>query len=321
VLGRVAVVKRVLIVIGAFAPVLVLAAFGLGLWAASTQLLAPSFRGVERDLSVCKQETEVHWGPRCGNLRETHQFVFSEVQIPTQQQAALPGWLITSDANGFGPARGAIMLVHAGGSDRREDTRYVPFYLSQGLDVLTFDLDCHGEAACPTYGLTYGERESNDVRAAYSYLRNSYSTVYAFGSSVGAAAILVALPDTPDLSGAVVENPMHSVRRLIKEAPEAQAAPGWFTDLLLDVAMWRGGFDGHPSPADSVPLARAEVPLLFIHSQGDQVVSSTHTQELADLYPGPDSVWLPERGSHAAIWDVEPSEYEQRVAAFLDAAR
>ena len=120
-MGRHAVFKRVLIAIGVTVPVLLLAAFGFGLWSASTQLLAPSFRGVERDLSMCKPETEAHWGPRCGNLRETHQFVFSEIQIPTQQQAALPGWLITSDANGFGPARGAIMLVHAGGSDRREE--------------------------------------------------------------------------------------------------------------------------------------------------------------------------------------------------------
>ena len=200
-------------------------------------------------------------------------------------------------------------------------TRYVAFYLSQGLDVLTFDLGCHGEAACPTYGLTYGERESNDVRAAYAYLRASYSTVYAFGSSVGASAILVALPETPELRGAIVENPMYSVRRLIKEAPEAQAAPGWFTDLLLHVAMWRGGFDGHPSPADSLPLARADVPMLFIHSTADQVVSYSHSQDLADLYPGPDSVWLPEKGSHAAIWDVDHNEYEQRVAAFLSATR
>ena len=114
---------------------------------------------------------------------------------------------------------------------------------------------------------------------------------------------------------------MYSVRRLIKEAPEAQAAPGWFTDLLLNVAMWRGGFDGHPSPAETVPLARADVPIFFIHSKADRVVSHTHTLDLADLYAGPDSVWLPENGSHAEIWDVDQREYEQRVAAFLNATR
>lgn len=58
----------------------------------------------------------------------------------------LPGWLIKAADNGLEPARGAIMLVPAGGSDRREETRLIHFYLTQLLDVLTFDLRCQGEA-------------------------------------------------------------------------------------------------------------------------------------------------------------------------------
>jgi fermentation-respiration switch protein FrsA (DUF1100 family) len=208
------------------------------------------------------------------------------------------------------------MLIHAGGSDRREGTRYVPFFLGQDLDVLTVDLGCHGEAPCPVPGLTYGQRESRDVIGAYLYLTERYDTVYAMGSSVGAASILVALPEMPRLAGAIAENPMTSFSRLIKEAPESQSMPGWATDLLIDVTMLRGRFDGRLSPEHAMTLSRT-TPVLFIHSTQDEVVSYRQTQDLADLYAGPKTVWLPEEGSHAAIWDADHAEYERRLAGFL----
>jgi uncharacterized protein len=299
-------------------PILLVGFFSFGLWSASNQLLSPSWRGVEKDLAICEPETAKYFGEGCGNLRETHQFVFSEVKIPLRDGVDLPGWLIKTTENGLEPARGAILLVHAGGSDRREETRYIPYYLHQGLDVLTFDLECHGEAPCPVYGLSYGERESKNVLAAYSYLQNTYETIYIFGTSVGAASVLIALPDMPDAAGVIAENPIYNFEQLVKEAPQSQSIPGWFTDLLLNFSMWRGKFNGRSSPVTALPLAQAQVPILFIHCKEDEVVSPQHTQELADLYSGPKTVWVPDKGSHATIWDVNKPEYERRVAEFLN---
>ncbi|MEW5855397.1 MAG: alpha/beta hydrolase, partial [Myxococcota bacterium] len=137
-------------------PVLVIVLFGGGAWAASNQLLFPVWRGVSKDLSRCEPETAKYWGESCGNLRETRAFQFTEVRIPSMNGYDLPGWLVGTAANGMGPAQGAIMLVHGGGADRREGTRFVRFFLARSLDVLTFDLGCHGEAPCPVPGLTYG---------------------------------------------------------------------------------------------------------------------------------------------------------------------
>jgi uncharacterized protein len=290
---------------------------GGGLWFASGQLLSPSFRGVTRDLSVCKPETAKYWGEGCGNLRDTHQFKFSEVKIPSVNGYDLPGWLIKAVDNGMEPAQGVIMLVHAGGSDRREGTRYIQFYLSQKLDVLTFDLGCQGEAPCPVPGMTYGGRESRDVLSAYLYLMDRYEKVYAMGSSVGASSILIALPEMPNLSGVIAENPMASFQRLIKEAPQSQSMPGAGTELLISLAMLRGKFDGLLSPENSLPLVKT-IPIFFIHSKEDKVVSYKQTQDLVDLYTGPKTVWLPEKGDHSAIWDVDHDEYEKRVANFLN---
>jgi uncharacterized protein len=309
--------KRKLIWAAIIVLVLLFALLGGGLWFASDQLLSPSFRGVTRDLSVCKPETAKYWGEGCGNLRDTHQFKFSEVQVPTVNGYDLPGWFVKAADNGMEPAQGVIMLVHAGGSDRREETRYIQFFLSQKLDVLTSDLGCHGEAPCPVPGMTYGHRESRDVLSAYLYLTDRYEKVYAIGSSVGAASILIALPEMPKLAGVIAENPIPSFQQLIREAPESQSMPGGGTELLINLAMMRGKFDGLLSPENSLRLVKT-TPIFFIHSKGDKIVSYQRTQELADVYTGPKTVWFPEKGEHAAIWDADHADYEKRVTDFLN---
>jgi alpha-beta hydrolase superfamily lysophospholipase len=261
--------------------------------------------------------TAKYWGAGCSNLRTTNEFKFREVHFSSVNGYELPGWLIGTAENGKGRAKGAIMLIPAGGSDRREETRFIQFFLGQNLDVLALDVGCQGEAPCPVPGMTYGQRESRDVLSAYLYLTDKYEKVYAMGSSVGAASILIALPEMPKLTAAIAENPMVSFQQLIKDAHESQSMPGWAIDLLIKVAMLRGRFDGLISPAHSLHFAKS-TPIYFIHSKMDEIVSYTQTQELADLYAGPKTIWLPEKGSHAAIWDADHADYEKRLADFLN---
>lgn len=304
---------------GGIALLVVFGAFGGGLWTASNQLLFPSWRGATKDLSACGSELARYWGPGCGNLRTTRDLSFSEVKVPSVNGYDLPGWLTRATDNGTGPAEGAIMLIHGGGSDRRELTRYVRFYLGRHLDVLTLDLGCHGEAPCPIPGLTYGQRESRDVLSAYLFLTSRYDKVLAMGSSVGAASILIALPEMPKLKGVIAENPMASFQKLIAESPAARPFPGWFTQLLIKLTMLRGRFDGLTSPERSVRLTKT-TPVFFIHSVRDGVVPPQQTQALAEAYAGPKTAWFPDKGDHGAIWDVDHADYEQRLTAFLNGA-
>lgn len=287
-----------------------------GLWSASSSLLFPSFHGATRDLAVCPAEAEKAWGPSCGNLRATHALAFTEVQLPSLNGYDMPGWLMAAAANGGPAPTGAIVLVHGGGSDRREMTRHARFFLGRGLDVLSFDLGCAGEAPCPVPGQSYGARESRDVVSAYLYLAARYGHVLAMGSSVGAAALLVALPEMPRLDAAIVENPMASFDRLVREFPGAEASPRWFTSGMLGLAKVRGRFDGLASAEHSLRLG-CTTPVLFVHGRQDRVVSHHQTEDLVALYAGPKTAWYPEVGEHGALREADPIEYERRLAAFL----
>lgn len=308
--------RRKLIWGGAALVALLVVFFAWGLWFSSSQLLSPSFQGLTRDFEECKEEAEEAFGPACGNLRKTGEFAFSEVSVPSVNGYELPGWLVRTAENSRGESKGAIMLVPAGGSDRREMTRHVEFYLDQGLDVLTFDLSCQGEAPCKVKGLSYGERESRDVFSAYSYLTDRYESVYAMGSSVGATSILIALPAMPELKAAVIENPYVSFERLIKEAKEAQSMPEWAVSNMIGLTESRGKFDAQQSPINSLAFAKS-TPLFFIHSKADANTPYTQTEELFEAYSGPKSAWYPEEGEHSLIQNADKQTYEAKIADFL----
>ncbi|TGK39569.1 alpha/beta hydrolase [Leptospira andrefontaineae] len=288
-----------------------------GIWSASNQLLFPVWRN-NQDFSACSAETEKHWGPSCGDLRNSNEFKFEELKIPSTNGFDLPTWKIGTLENGKGKSKGAIFLVHGGGSDKREMTKHIRFFLKRGLDVFSFDFACHGEASCVIPGLSYGYRESKDVLSIYQYLSERYDHIYALGSSVGASSILISLPEMPKLSGVIAENPMYNFERLILEFPgTAKDIPALFSHLLIKLTQIRGKFETSPSPASSLANVNI-VPILFIHSKEDQVVPFQQTLDLADLYLGPKQVWILEKGEHGSAREINPKEYEKRVSAFLD---
>lgn len=291
-----------------------------GIWSASNQLLFPVWRN-NQDFSACSTETEKHWGPSCGNLRNSNEFKFEELKIPSTNGFDLPTWKIATLENGKGKSKGAIFLVHGGGSDKREMTKHIRFFLKRGLDVFSFDFGCHGEASCLIPGLSYGYRESKDVLSIYHYLSEKYDHIYALGSSVGASSILISLPEMHKLSGVIAENPMYNFEKLILEFPgTAKDIPALFSHLLIKLTQIRGKFETSPSPASSLAKVNA-IPILFIHSKEDQVVPFQQTLDLADLYIGPKQVWILEKGEHGTARDTDPNEYERRVRAFLDGLR
>ncbi|TGL34224.1 alpha/beta hydrolase [Leptospira koniambonensis] len=289
-----------------------------GIWSASNQLLFPVWRD-NQDFSACSPETEKYLGKSCGNLRNSNEFKFDELKIPSTNGFDLPIWKIGAFEKG--KSKGAVFLVHGGGSDKREMTKHIDFFLKRGLDVFSFDFGCHGEANCVTPGLSYGYRESKDVLSVYQYLSEKYDRIYALGSSVGASSILITLPEMPKLTAVIAENPMYNFERLILEFPgTAKDIPAFFSYLLIKLTQIRGNFETSPSPASSLVNTKS-VPILFIHSKEDRIVPFQQTQDLANIYKGPKELWLLEKGEHGGAKEINPREYERRVSAFLDRLR
>ncbi|MCW7508352.1 alpha/beta hydrolase [Leptospira levettii] len=290
-----------------------------GIWSASNQILFPKWKGITKDLGDCNREVERVWGKKCGNIRLTKEYFFSEISVPSINGYQLPGWKVIRSENekNFGTKKSkVIILVHGGGSDRREVTRYISFYLSLGMDVISFDLSCHGEAPCHFPGLSFGSRESRDVLSILVYVKKQYKEIYMFGSSVGGASILINLPIISGVNAIIVENPMISFERLISDSKEAKELPNFMIDLLVNLVLLRGNFDTMLSPENSMKISNG-IPILLIHSQQDQIVSYHHSEYLSELYLGPVELWFPSYGEHGLIWNSNPAAYEDKIREFI----
>jgi pimeloyl-ACP methyl ester carboxylesterase len=292
----------------------------------SNGLMRPSWQ--EKGISHCEGYRRETYGPECGNLFVNKQFKYVDVQVQTPRGYALPGWYVPHAANvdvaaaaspgtGAAPplARTAVYYAHGGGSDRREGFKYIQYFLGRGFDVYLFDYSCHGEAPCQIPGLSFGAREHKDIVDILAYIKGRHAHVYAMGTSMGAASLLMALPQAVPIDAAVAENPLYSFERL---ALETQAAPRflprWFVKLTIALTLRRAQFSGEESAGRSLREFRSQMPIVFLHSKEDRLVPYTHSVDLHTEYQGPKHLELFDTGRHARLWLV----HNDRFRALLD---
>ncbi|RYG04875.1 MAG: alpha/beta hydrolase, partial [Chitinophagaceae bacterium] len=129
-----------------------------------------------------------------------------------------------------------------------------------------------------------------DVAAAVAALERTYGKVVVMGSSMGALSIIRALPQLSNVRGVVLENPMLGLEPLLRDAPQSKGMPPFAITLLTNLVTWRGTFPSVPEAAEVMGGYNGP-PLLFIHSQSDQVVPFAHSEILAEAAGRAASTW------------------------------
>jgi dipeptidyl aminopeptidase/acylaminoacyl peptidase len=150
---------------------------------------------------------------------------YEDAQFPARDGVRLSGWFVPGA--GEATEKPAIVLLHGLGWNRLGTAtgavvdniigalpvdllRLVQALHETGYSVLTFDLRNHGQSA--SSGATmWGLREANDVLGALDYLaaREDVATerIGALGFSIGANALLFALPHTTCIKAALLVQP------------------------------------------------------------------------------------------------------------------
>jgi len=240
------------------------------------------------------------------------------VRIVAADGVTLSGWLFTrGDAR-----RGTVMVTHGSGGSRDHATPYAAFLLEAGFDVLAPDARGHGESG----GLaTYGVREADDILrwAAWIRERAPHSCLYAIGSSMGGAHVLMAEAARPTFCAIVSDSSFAT-----------------FLDAGLDRIAWRlglgdaGRWVGRPAAyagvgyvrlrygvnlLDADPeaaIARVHAPLLLIHGDADRQTPPYHAAALARAQPAA-TLWLVSGATHTAAWRAQPQAFPRRIVAFF----
>lgn len=223
------------------------------------------------------------------------------------------GWFIPATK-----ARACVLLVHGIRADRTRMVQRARFLKASGFSTLLIDLQAHGET--PGQQLTFGYRESENVKDAVGYLRQTRDCkkVAIIGTSLGGAASL--LGPAPAQADAFI---LESVYTTIEEAATnrlamryGQLAP-WLAPLLTQQIPLRLHAPlSALRPIDAI--GKIHAPVFVIGGSADQRTKLTETEHLFNRASNPKQLWIVQGAGHVDFHQFAGAGYEQKVLAFLD---
>lgn len=222
-----------------------------------------------------------------------------------------------------GSPRGAVVLAHGQGGDRRMTYLIARMYLDLGYAVLAYDQRSSGATGGDF--ISFGALEKDDMGACVEWLRAKTGLPKAgvHGMSMGAATagLYAGSPASEGrLAFCVMDSPYESMAKVVRMVSVDQGIP-----LPLDYALfWADiatrieyGF-GYADADVRRAQARNRVPTLVIVGSGDELCPPADVRRVHDAIPHErKAFWLAE-GAHVESNRRETAAYAARLAEFLD---
>ncbi|MCT4777443.1 MULTISPECIES: alpha/beta hydrolase [Exiguobacterium] len=240
---------------------------------------------------------------------------YENITIESEDQQDLYGWWIPHPT-----PRATIVFAHGYGKNREQTDlplkELIPEFHEQGYQFLTFDF--RGSGISEGDRVTVGAKEQSDLAAAIAYAKErSDGPIVLFGVSMGAATALATADDT-DVAAVIADSPFSDLRGYLEtNLPVWSDLPNFpFTPVIMTVTPWFTGLDADlVKPIDD--MAQIEAPVLLIHSQGDDAIPVSESEQLAAA--GEDvELWVTENDGHVQSHRSFQTEYRQTVFEFLE---
>jgi len=234
------------------------------------------------------------------------------VKVASSNGHKVAGWFVRGDADKPG-----VLLLHSVRSNRTEMLGRALFLRKSGYSLLLIDMQGHGE----TYGdlITFGYRESNDVRGAVEYLREKVAPqpVAIIGVSMGGAASL--LGEEPAVADAVVLEAVYSsIDNAIRNRVSIRlGALGRYLSPLLTWQIEPRLGISRESLSPVRAIRRLEAPVMIIGGTRDRHTDIAETRRLFEAARSQKELWLIEGAKHENLHRYAGRDYEARVLRFL----
>ena len=253
---------------------------------------------------------------------ENYGLRYEKTSFKTSDGLTLRGWLIPSAKGESAPT---ILMCHGWGDNKGELLDETHFLVEKGgYNLFYYDNRSHGESDGKI--TTMGVLELIDLEAAVKHLSetrpSAIARLGAFGLSMGASVLAMALGRHPEIRAAVLDSPFPSYRRVVRRWAwnkfRAPYVP--FVWATLEMLKWRAGngeIDRY-SPMNFIGQVK-DRPLFFIAGGQDTLMPVEDVKLVYDAANGcPKEFWVVPEAEHGKCHEAAGPEYESRVLAFFE---
>jgi alpha-beta hydrolase superfamily lysophospholipase len=254
----------------------------------------------------------------------------TDVDIPGEL-GALPAWFVPGVRDTW------VIAVHGLGTTREHALNVMEFLHRHRFPVLAPAHRGDTGAPRPPDGLHhFGETEWRDLDAAMRYaVSNGARQLVLHGWSTGATMALHAAARSglrDRVKGLVLDSPVLSWELTLRALAAARHTPGVLLPLAVRAAQGRTGlpsdhfglyadrtvpYDDHGDrTGDTVP-GRPQPPTLILHGPDDTIAPWELSQRLAAAHPDRIALHTVRQAPHAAMWNADPTAYEEALRRFL----
>lgn len=224
----------------------------------------------------------------------------------------LSGWFFPGISG-----RGAVLLVHAIRSNKRDMLPRARFLIQEGFSVLLIDLQAHGESSGKR--ITFGYREAKDIETATEKLKDLApgEKIGAIGVSLGAVSLLLS-GNTSSFSAIVLESLYSTIDKATSNRLQNHLGPpgSLLTPVLLFQLKWQLGVPPDKlRPIDLV--SQLQIPVLIVHGTKDRHTTILEAEQLFASTPEPKQFYKVRGAAHVDLHKHAGDEYEQRIVSFF----
>lgn len=216
--------------------------------------------------------------------------------------------------------RGVLLVCHGYRANWLQLIALADALRRRGYAVMAMNLRGHGDRPGPC---TFGIRDRQDLEAILAWRSRQPALaslpVGMLGWSLGGAIACQVAAQQAQVKALVLDSTFAKLfpiaARVVKVRYHLPVVPfAWITWAGVQLALRR-----NLSALDPLRLApRLRIPLLWIHGQQDQVVSTGQGEALFAAWPDPKERWSDPRADHVGTYALQPEEYATRVAQFFD---
>ncbi len=289
--------------------ILFILAAAVGAWLIADRIIHPpkhTYKEIQNDLKKRLDYSEADFE----KLKETP---YEEITIPSNYGYSIAGRMFDQASDK------SVILLHREGRNIVASYKFLQLYLDLGYNVLMCDARYHGHTGGDSY--TYGYFERWDLKNQSDYLFDRYgkdSLLGFHGESGGAATALMALYQDERIGFTIADSSFSELLEVMQGLEEKilRTRSKKMLMLINQIVKRRAGFSlANVSPLTEIQAL--EVPVLFIHSGGDELVPPKMSKILASFKSGYNEIYIAPDSPHLLGYYQHRQEYEARVRSFL----